>query len=200
MKGDEVKTARFVKALLGFALVSIGVFASLGYASADEEASGTYVAQIWDDVTHGKAVSEALEQVGFTSVDTSSAPAWLGEVCDLSAFEEAIANADYSLVNLSYQGGLSSAWQCISGALGERGWVEVEGGLSEAEGGLSESESVWAKAEGEATEAEGEISEAESGCEGMSTFIKEEGECRWVMVECVEVEDVTSVVLHIKHT
>lgn len=39
--------------------------------------------------------------------------------------------------------------------------------------------------------------QCESGCEGLATCIKEEGECRWLMIECVQIGDEASAVLHI---
>lgn len=165
MKCDKVNEIRFAKALLVVALAVGATLASLGYASATEGASGSYTARIWEDVSQGKVVGEALQQVGFVAVDGRDTPEWMGEVCDLSDFDEAVANADFSLVNLTYGGALSDAMAFMQRTLTDRGWTGVE-----------------------------------SGCEGVLTYIKEEGECRWVMIEAVEAGGATSVVLHIKRT
>lgn len=155
-------------------LVANGAFNAASASNEDDTSydSGSYVQGVWQSISDGNTVSEALAKEGFVCVygdksrassEKASVPSWFNEeVLDDVSGRDVYATSDLDVVYFTEGGVTSDVESDITAELCGKGWVLCEGN-------------------------EGDI----------LTFMKKEGECRWLMVQFIGFENETSVVLRI---
>ena len=140
--------------------------------------SSTYVQSVWEKLRSGMDGQQALSELGFDVVgrQDDEFPSWFEEeISSLAPDAKLIMDPDGALVCFEMVGSQIDVCADLDSQLEQRGWMKVD--LDKpGEGG---------------SDAPGTISS--------STYIKERGELRWLMLSTIQVGEEVGVTLHIQH-
>lgn len=137
---------------------------------------GPLVGSLWKSIEAGSDVDSALEKEGFVRLTKENAPRWLeGELLGLDEMGQAIANQAFDLIWFVREGSAEDAAAFLEAELTAKGWRQ--GGEEDGFGAV----------------------DGDGDGEAVQTFVKQEGECSWVMAECAQAGAEAVTVLHIRH-
>lgn len=137
----------------------------------------TYVSRVWQGMNSGKSVEDALADTGFMVFvrGSNDFPQWFeSEVFEIAEGERLVLDPSGATANIVLSGGVDEALPTVDAALRQNGWLKID--VSEQGTGSSE------------IPAPGE----------QIAYQKKGGICRWLMLTPIEVEDGTSVTMHIQ--
>lgn len=166
---------RFARAL---ALCAVFVFVAaialqMGGSASAKDVDSKYVNGILQRLDAGSDEKTALEDAGFRVFKSGddAYPVWFSdEVMNLSEEVLLVMNEDGRLVYFHLGDGIESVEHSMDMSLEARGWAKL--GLT---GSIEEMGIL------------------------RSTYVKEGGDCRWLMVSMQQIDGGTSVTMHIQH-
>lgn len=169
--------ARSVVICLSAMLACMLVF-FIGKASA-ESAGARYTAGVWEGLSSGLDQGKALESVGLVSFVSGrdELPEWFtDEIGDLLEGCTLVMNSAGDIVSFA----IDEASVDLDSQLERHGWQRI-------------------RAPDISTVNSGSVTDSTKCIRPQSTYIKEEGSCRWIVVSMQEIGDETVVVMHIQH-
>lgn len=164
MKRRSIQEKRFIYATIMTSTVVVALALACCAPTAQAQNTsrdGPLTTRIWESISSGSSVEDALVDVGFSKLSAEEIPAWMLEICDASLLDGAIIDKDLGLISITRSDSEEDVAHQIENDLVERGWLKCD-----------------------------------SDHENVTTFIKTQGECRWLMVETTEVGEGVNVVLH----
>lgn len=150
----------------------------IGKASA-ESAGARYTAGVWEGLSSGLDQGKALESVGLVSFVSGrdELPEWFtDEIGDLLEGCTLVMNSAGDIVSFA----IDEASVDLDSQLERHGWQRI-------------------RAPDISTVNSGSVTDSTKCIRPQSTYIKEEGSCRWIVVSMQEIGDETVVVMHIQH-
>ncbi len=167
--------SRFARAL---ALCAVFVFVSaialqMGGSASAKDGDSKYVNGILQRLDAGSDEKTALEDAGFRVFKSGddACPVWFSdEVMNLSEEVFIVMNEDGRLVYFHSQDGIESVEHSMDMSLEARGWAKLGSTGSIEEMGILR-----------------------------STYVKEGGNCRWLMASMQQIDGGISVTMHIQH-
>lgn len=154
----------------------------IGKASA-ESAGARYTAGVWEGLSSGLDQGKALESVGLVSFVSGrdELPEWFtDEIGDLPEGCTLVMNSAGDIVSFTLAGTIDVVSGGIGSQLERNRWQRI----SAPDDSMTNS---------------GYATDSTKCIRPQSTYIKEEGSCRWIVVSMQEIGDETVVVMHIQH-
>lgn len=184
---DRTVSAASLSAILVVAVCMVLCIGSVDSASGAEGQGvsdvlpGTYTGRVWERMQNGTSAVQALQDEGFSVYTQSGSAAYGGSVNsaqDSDSLPEWIA--EEVIGAYGYQCVIADSNKALLCVLEECSYKEATKRIGE-----DLSAHGWVQVTG--TE------------DGICSFIKEKGECRWLMMEGIEAEGCAGIVLHIQH-
>ena len=153
----------------------------IGKASA-ESAGARYTAGVWEGLSRGLDQDKALEFVGLQSFVSGrdELPEWFtDEIGDLPEGCTLVMNSAGDIVSFTIDGGIDEASVDLDSQLERHGWQRI-------------------RAPDDSTVNSGSVTDSTKCIRSQSTYIKEEGSCKWIVTSVQEIGDETVVVMHIQ--